>query len=125
MRERFTYEVAIWVDGCGGGGRGQWWVTLIREDTFSRDAGSIARSLLEQWIVGHRGQLRGGGRVFVYDGRAAARNRRAAPQHLAATVRVRVFSGSLALRDADPVAVAYLAEATPDNPVDLQDRLSA
>ena len=115
MRERFTYDIANWVDG-------RWSITLIREDTFSRDAGSIARGLLEQWIVGHRGRLRGGGRVFVYAGRAA---RRAAPQHLAASVRVRVYAGSLAVRDADPAAVAYLAEATPDNGVDLREPISA
>lgn len=104
MRERFTYEIANWLDG-------RWNVTLIREGTFSRDAASIARSLLEQWIVGHASELAGGTRVFVYAGRDA---RRSGPQHLAASVRVRVFAGSLTLRDADPVAVAYLAEARSD-----------
>lgn len=100
MRERFTYDIANWVDG-------KWCVSLIREGTFSRDAGAIARSLLERWIVGHAGELRGG-RVFVYAGTAA---RRSTPQHLAATVRVRVFRGGLALREADPAATAYLADA--------------
>jgi hypothetical protein len=141
MRERFTYEIANWLDG-------RWNVTLIREDTFSRDAASIARSLLEQWIVGHARELAGGTRVFVYAGRDAARRSapksldraqeatqpqtatpadrgetehgRARPErtrHLAATVRVRVFDGSLTVRDADPVAVAYLADAKSDHQV--------
>lgn len=58
----------------------------------------------------------------MYAGRAA---RRAAPRHLAAAVRVRVFSGGQAVRDADPVAVAYLGEASSDYPADLRDRVSA
>jgi hypothetical protein len=35
------------------------------------------------------------------------------------------FTGSLAVRDADPAAVAYLAEATPDDRVDLREPISA
>jgi hypothetical protein len=99
MRERYTYEIATSTSD------GRWNPTVVRDDTFSRDPRSIARSLLEQWINDHQGRLPGG-RVFVYAGSASTDSAR-----IIATVRVRVFRGDLYHREHEPVAVAYLGHA--------------
>ena len=99
MRERYTYEIATSTPD------GRWTSTVIRDDTFSRDPRSIARSLLEQWIIDHQGRLPGG-RVFVYGGSASPDSVR-----IIATVRVRVYRGDLYHHEHEPVAVAYLGHA--------------
>ncbi|HEY8455019.1 MAG TPA: hypothetical protein VIL34_05465 [Actinopolymorphaceae bacterium] len=102
MRERYTYDIAISTPD------GQWVSTVIEDATFSRDPRSIARSLLEQWIIDHQGRLPGG-RVFVFDGNRAATN-------LVASVRIRVYRGDLHNHDPHPVAIAYLGHAESDYP---------
>ncbi|WP_020580279.1 hypothetical protein [Actinopolymorpha alba] len=104
MRERFTYEISTSTQD------GQWKPAVIRDDTFSRDPESIARSLLEQWIIDHQGRL-SGGRVFVFGG-----SHRETPDHIIATVRVRVYHGDLYTRESQPAAVAYLGHAKSDYP---------
>ena len=97
MRERYRYEIATSAQN------GRWTPAVIRTDTFSRDPESIARGLLEQWIIDHAGRLRGG-RVIVYTSATRAESAR-----LLATVRVRVHKAG-ADDGAAPVAVAYLGE---------------
>jgi hypothetical protein len=97
MRERYRYEIATSAQN------GRWTPAVIRTDTFSRDPESIARGLLEQWIIDHAGRLRGG-RVIVYTSATRAESAR-----LLATVRVRVYKAE-ADDGAAPVAVAYLGE---------------
>jgi hypothetical protein len=104
MRERYTYDIATSTSD------GRWVASLISEDTFSRDPESIARSLLEQWIIDNQGRLPGG-RVFVYGG-----SDRSESVHIMASVRVRVFRGDLHNRGVEPVAVAYLGHAESDYP---------
>jgi hypothetical protein len=103
MRERYTYEIATRSQN------GSWRIALIHDDTFSRDPESIARSLLEQWIIDHQGKLPGG-RVFIYRGQHQLSDR------ITPTVRVRVFRGGLQDRENAPVAVAYLGHAERDYP---------
>jgi hypothetical protein len=104
MRERYTYDIATATPD------GHWLSSVISEDAFSRDPRSIARSLLEQWIIDHQGRLPGG-RVYVYGGSDGQE-----PDNIVATVRVRVYRGDLRNREAQPVAVAYLAHAASDYP---------
>ncbi|MEQ4207900.1 hypothetical protein ABN028_31930 [Actinopolymorpha sp. B17G11] len=104
MRERYTYDIATTTPD------GRWLSSVISEDSFSRDPRSIARSLLEQWIIDHQGRLPGG-RVYVYGGSDGEE-----PNNIVATVRVRVYRGDLRNREAQPVAVAYLAHAASDYP---------
>lgn len=103
MRERYTYEIATRSQD------GQWRTAIIRDGTFSRDAQSIARSLLEQWIIDHQGHLPGG-RVFIHRGHHQLSDR------ITPTVRVRVFRGTRQHREDLPVAVAYLGHAERDYP---------
>ena len=104
MRERYTYDIATSTTD------GSWTAIVSSEDTFSRDPRSIARSLLEQWIIDNQGRLPGG-RVFVYGG-----SDRSDSAAMMATVRVRVFRGDRGNHDAEPVAVAYLGHAESDYP---------
>jgi hypothetical protein len=104
MRERYTYDIATATPD------GHWLSSVISEDSFSRDPRSIARSLLEQWIIDHQGRLPGG-RVYVYGGSDGQQ-----PTNIVATVRVRVYRGDLRNRESQPVAVAYLAHAASDYP---------
>jgi hypothetical protein len=104
MRERYTYDIATTTPD------GHWLSSVISEDSFSRDPRSIARSLLEQWIINHQGRLPGG-RVYVYGGSDGQQ-----PTNIVATVRVRVYRGDLRNRESQPVAVAYLAHAASDYP---------
>ncbi len=104
MRERYSYEIATSTSD------GRWKSAVVSDDTFSRDPESIARSLLEQWIIDHQGRLPGG-RVFVYSGVG-----RPDADQIVATVRVQVFRGDLHHRDAEPAAVAYLGHAARDYP---------
>lgn len=104
MRERYTYDIAT------SASDGRWIASVIREDTFSRDPESIARSLLEQWIIDNQGRLPGG-RVFVYGGAD-----RSDSVYIMASVRVRVFRGAGDNHDVVPVAVAYLGHAESDYP---------
>jgi hypothetical protein len=105
MRTRFTYEIAT----CEGDGR---WATQVgRTQTFVRQPREIARSLLELWILEHRGEVPGGARVMVYGGLT-----RVAPA--VAYVRVRLYSGDTIDEAARPVAVAYLAERASDYPAE-------
>lgn len=107
MRERYTYEIATRSQD------GQWRTALRRDDTFSRDPASIARSLLEQWIIDHQGKLPGG-RVFIYRGSHQLSDR------ITPSVRVQVFRGALQEREDQPVAVAYLGHAERDYPRNRQ-----
>ena len=104
MRERYTYDIATSTSD------GQWKPAVVRDDTFSRDPQSIARSLLEQWIIDHQGRLPGG-RVFVYAGAG-----RPDADRIVATVRVRVYRGDMYHREPVPVAVAYLGHRERDYP---------
>lgn len=97
MREHYTYEIAT------SSGDGRWKVAVSRGHTFTRDPGSIARSVLETWILERRGDLPGGARVMVKGSFTLA-------EPAVAYVRVRIFVGHVIHPDARPVAVAYLAD---------------
>lgn len=97
MRNRFAYHIEV------SRGDGKWRLIARRSDLFSRDPKSIARSILEQWIIGHPERVKGGERISVYGPRAAP--------HLdngGATVRVTVFRDAHAGNTRVLAAVAYL-----------------
>jgi hypothetical protein len=100
MTTLYTYEFATFVDG-------RWQPTMHAAKEFSRDPQSVARGLLEQWIIGRSRRLPGGGRVVVH-------GRRCPRRAVDGAVRVRVYSGRLGgarLPAAGPVATAYLTRA--------------
>ncbi|GAB3428430.1 hypothetical protein [Flindersiella endophytica] len=101
MKTRFTYEIAT------SEGDGRWTTEVGRTQTFVRQPREIARSLLELWILEHRGDVPGGARVMVYGGLTRVR-----PP--VAYVRVRIYEDDAT--DARPVAVAYLGERASDYP---------
>lgn len=122
MKERYTYEIATNRDGAG------WHQTALRDDTFSRDPTSVARALLESWIIDHPGELTGGERIRVYDVTS-----RHAPGDGAGRVRVRVYRGPLKTHEADPAAYGFLGHderdfrvvATQYDPADRWRRMRA
>jgi hypothetical protein len=103
MRELYTYEIStIERDGL-------WRLSHIDNETFTRDPKSIARALLERWIIGNHDKLTGGERILVYGNLAH-------PEKIVAKVRVQVYRGGFDGRDRQPVAVAYLGHADSDFP---------
>jgi hypothetical protein len=122
MKERYTYEIAT-TDHSGA-----WQQTTLRDDTFSRDPASVARALLESWIIDHPRELTGGERVRVYS--AASRD---APTDMERGVRVKVYRGSLADHESEPAAYGYVSHderdfrviQRPYDPTDQWRRLGA
>jgi hypothetical protein len=104
MKTRFTYEIAT------SEGDGRWTTELGRTQTFVRQPCEIARSLLELWIMEHRGVVPGGARVMVY---ASAAHK----QPAVAYVRVRLYRGDAVEETARPVAIAYVGMRASDYPV--------
>jgi hypothetical protein len=103
MRELYTYEIStIERDGL-------WRLSHIDDETFTRDPKSIARALLERWIIGNHDKLTGGERILVYGNLNQ-------PEKIVAKVRIRVYKGGIDGRDQRPVAVAYLGHAESDFP---------
>lgn len=98
MRTLYTYELSTVSHD------GRWVVRIRRQHLFSRSPEDIARSILEQWINDHRGQLPGG-RVFTF--RCPSTE---PPVHVLATVRVLVFRGGLDSHSPRPGAAAYLGD---------------
>lgn len=97
MRNRFAYQIEV------SRGDGRWHLMTRRAEAFTRDPKSVARSILEQWIIGHPDKVKGGERISVYGPTAAP--------HLdngGASVRVTVFNGEHANDAQVPAAVAYL-----------------
>lgn len=104
MRERYTYVIQTrgrddgWRPGPAG------------EGSSLRDPRSIARSLLERWVIDHPGRATGGVRLIVSAGGTE-------PEHVHVTVRVRVYAVGRHGPGARPVASAYLGyeleESTP------------
>jgi hypothetical protein len=123
MKERYTYEIAT-----NGDGTDPWHRTALRDDTFSRDPASVARALLESWIIDHPGELTGGERIHVYDVTS-----RHPPGDRAGRVRVRVYRGALSSHDVEPAAYGFLGHderdfrvvATPYDPADRWRRMRA
>lgn len=103
MRELYRYEISTIESN------GLWKMAFSDHETFTRDPKSIARALLERWIIGNRDKLTGGERILVY-------GRFIHPRDIEAKVQVRVYRiGS----DADhhrPIAVAYLGHSERDFP---------
>lgn len=95
MRTFYTYDFATLIGG-------RWQITIHDEREFTRDPRSIARGLLEQWIIGRARQLPGGGRVVVCGRRRQDR------YGVGASVRVRVYPGRLGRHAPSPAATAYL-----------------
>ncbi|GAB3424401.1 hypothetical protein [Flindersiella endophytica] len=98
----YTYELATLVDG-------HWQTTIHAEREFTRDPRSIARGLLEQWIIGRAQHLPGGGRVVVCGRRRPDR------QCANASVRVRVYPGRLDGHTPGPAATAYLTRGAQES----------
>lgn len=96
MRNRYTYLIEI------NRGDGTWRLSRRASQLFSRDPKSVARAILEQWIIGHPDQVRGGERISVH-GPAAAPHL----ENPGASVRVTVLDQADD-ESAVPVAVAYL-----------------
>lgn len=109
MRELYTYEIST-IDRDG-----LWRLSHIDDETFTRDPKSIARALLERWIIGNRDKLTGGERILVYGNLTHS-------EKINAKVRVQVFRGGLDGRDRTPIAVAYLGHAESDFPKARQTR---
>jgi hypothetical protein len=101
MRTYYKYKIAILTDD-------RWQVTVVQNQNFSRDPRSIARQLLEQWIIGQRGRLPGGRIVVVYGGRYGI------PEGIIPTVRVQVYRSGPAGEDGPLAAVAYLGHTIRD-----------
>jgi hypothetical protein len=108
MKERFTYEIAT--NDHGGG----WEQAVLRDGMFSRAPVSVARSLLESWIIDHPAKLTGGERVRVYEtpGRRPVDHTDAGGR-----VRVRVYRGKVTDHEVAPAAVGYLAFDERDFPI--------
>ncbi len=106
MKERFTYEIATNDHGDA------WQRAVLRDDMFSRAPASVARSLLESWIIDHPAQLTGGERVRVYD-----EPTRMPADQAGGRVRVRVYRGKVSDHQAEPAAVGYLALDERDFPI--------
>lgn len=97
MRELYTYEIASTTP------EGRWTPVVIRTGWFSRDPESIARGLLESWILDYRGRLVSG-QIYAF-----GKPERANSARLVASVRVRVFKGGdVDVSTAKPVAIALL-----------------
>ncbi|MFD2079310.1 hypothetical protein SAMN05421678_11536 [Actinopolymorpha cephalotaxi] len=97
MRELYTYEIASTTP------EGRWTPVVIRTGWFSRDPESIARGLMESWILDYRGRLTSG-QIYAF-----GKPERANSARLVASVRVRVFrGGDVDVSTAKPVAIALL-----------------
>ncbi|GAA2755696.1 hypothetical protein [Actinopolymorpha rutila] len=98
MRELYTYEIASTTP------EGRWTPVVIRTGWFSRDPESIARGLLESWVLDYRGRLISG-QIYAF-----GKPERANSARLLASVRVRVFKGAdVDVSTAKPIAIALLA----------------
>lgn len=103
MRELYRYEIrTIERDGL-------WKQVHSDHETFTRDPKSIARALLERWIIGNRDKLTGGERILVY-------SRFIHPSDIAAKVQVRVYRSGGGPENRRPIAVAYLGHMDRDFP---------
>jgi len=100
MRECYTYEISTMQPD------GRWRLSRVDTEYSARNPESVARSLLERWIIGNRDKLAGGERIIVP-------RHGVIPGKLAGKVRVQVFRGG---RERRPAAVAYLAHALSDYP---------
>lgn len=97
MKQRYTYEIET------RDADGRWSEAIVRDDVFSRDAMSVARALLENWVIDHPGRLTGGERILVRDPAVDAD-----ADQLSGTIRVRVFRGDLRDHAPRPEAIGYL-----------------
>ncbi|GAB3418209.1 hypothetical protein [Flindersiella endophytica] len=101
MKTFYKYKIALLTEG-------RWQVTVVEKRNFSRDPRSIARQLLEQWIIGQQGHLPGGRIVVVYGGNDGA------PAGIIPTVRVQVYRSGPTGEDGPLTAAAYLGHAMRD-----------
>lgn len=108
MRERYTYEIST------SDADDRWKQEVLADDTFSRDPRSVARALLESWVIDNPGKLTGGERILV----RFAEDPGPPSQQITAKVRVRVFRGGLRDHPPHPVAIGYLGHRDRDFPVD-------
>lgn len=107
MRELYRYEIfTIENDGL-------WKTAFSDHETFTRDPKSIARALLERWIIGNRDKLTGGERILVY-------GRFIHPRDIEAKVQVRVYRVGSAPENRRPIAVAYLGHSERDFPTPVR-----
>ncbi|MET9022151.1 hypothetical protein ABZV93_19425 [Actinopolymorpha sp. NPDC004070] len=107
MRELYTYEIASTTP------EGRWTPVVIRTGWFSRDPESIARGLMESWILDYRGRLTSG-QIYAF-----GKPERANSARLVASVRVRVFKGAdVDVSTAKPVAIALLGRPDLSRPRD-------
>jgi hypothetical protein len=102
MKTFYKYKIAVLTEG-------RWQVTVVEKRNFTRDPRSIARQLLEQWIIGQRGRPLPGGRIVVVYGANDG-----APAGITATVRVQVYASGPAGEDGPMAAAAYLGHAVRD-----------
>lgn len=107
MRELYTYEIASTTP------EGRWTPVVIRTGWFSRDPESIARGLLESWVLDYRGRLISG-QIYAF-----GKPERASSARLVASVRVRVFKGrDVDVSTAKPIAIALLGRPDVGRPRD-------
>lgn len=97
MKQRYTYEIET------SDANGRWSEAIVRDDVFSRDAMSVARALLESWVIDHPDRLTGGERILIRDPHLDSD-----ADKLRGTIRVRVFRGDLRDHAPRPEAIGYL-----------------
>lgn len=107
MRELYRYEISIIEHD------GLWKMAFSDHETFTRDPKSIARALLERWIIGNRDKLTGGDRILVF-------GRFVHPRDIVAKVQVQVYRAGLDQENRRPVAVAYLGHSERDFPTSVR-----
>lgn len=116
MKQRYTYEIET------SDSSGRWSEAVVRDDVFSRDAMSVARALLENWVIDHPRRLTGGERILVRDPELHPD-----ADQLRGTIRVRVFRGDLRDHAPKPSAIGYLGhderDFTSEIPVHPMERL--
>jgi hypothetical protein len=104
VRQRYTYEISTSASGD------RWTQDVLADDTFSRDPRSVARALLESWVIDNPGRVTGGERILV----RFAEDPGPVAEHVTAKVRVRVFRGGLRDHPPHPVAIGYLGHRDRD-----------
>lgn len=87
---------------------GRWSMAVFDHGLYSRDPAAIARSVVEQWIIGHPRELQGGERVTIVRARDEPTAERVSALDAQASVRVQVYAGNLLRHARRPEAVAYL-----------------
>jgi hypothetical protein len=97
VKQRYTYEIET------SDASGRWSEAIVRDDVFSRDAMSVARALLESWVIDHPDRVTGGERILIRDPKLDSDAER-----LSGTIRVRVFRGDLRDHAPRPEAIGYL-----------------